>query len=305
MKPRNRALHIPSWLWTRQQGIGVDIGILASKPLRSVISAVQCFSTRIPETVRAYSHMPALLEEKMNSSRSAMSLGRSKANIKARQGTIHVVAKHRNGMDISCAASVFSDNRCCSSSSTSDFDIDERDRMDYYKPSSALFSSFCNDIVARYKLGNVVQQAEVRSLRYGHVQDVPIDDRIFSVETSNGTKYARIVILALGPGGKPFLPRQLSSVEHEGACHSSQMTPKDNVPTHVMDKIRKRRPTNVAVVGGGLTSSQVVDLLVQKGVQKVWYIMRSGLKGQSSFVPCIMAFTRTSLTQHYSQRFRS
>ena len=153
--------------------------------------------------------------------------------------------------------------------------------MDYYKPSSALFSSFCRDIVARYQLGNVVQQAEVRSLRYGPVEDLPIDERIFTVETSNGTKYARIVILALGPGGKPFLPRQLSFVEREGACHSSQMTPKDNLPSHVMEKIKKRIPTNVAVVGGGLTSSQVVDMLLQKGVQKIWYIMRSGLKGQS------------------------
>ena len=104
MNPHGLALHILCWLWTPRQGIGVGTGIHASKPLKSATSVVRCSSIQIRETVRACSRMPVLLEERMNSSRSATSLGRSRANIKPRQGTIHVVAKHRNGMDNSYAA---------------------------------------------------------------------------------------------------------------------------------------------------------------------------------------------------------
>lgn len=47
----------------------------------------------------------------------------------------------------------------------------------------------------------------------------------------------------------------------------------------VQDKIQRRQETNVVVVGGGLSSAQIVDMAVRKGVTKVWFLMRSGLKG--------------------------
>jgi cation diffusion facilitator CzcD-associated flavoprotein CzcO len=48
---------------------------------------------------------------------------------------------------------------------------------------------------------------------------------------------------------------------------------------NVQDKIQRRQETNVVVVGGGLSSAQIVDMAVRKGVTKVWFIMRSGMKG--------------------------
>lgn len=47
----------------------------------------------------------------------------------------------------------------------------------------------------------------------------------------------------------------------------------------VRDKIQRRQETNIVVVGGGLSSAQIVDMAVRKGVTKVWFLMRSGIKG--------------------------
>lgn len=71
----------------------------------------------------------------------------------------------------------------------------------------------------------------------------------------------------------------MSAEEKMGACHSSEIQtfPSPNVKS----KIQQRQETNVVVVGGGLSSAQIVDMAVRKGVTKVWFLMRSDLKGKS------------------------
>jgi cation diffusion facilitator CzcD-associated flavoprotein CzcO len=94
--------------------------------------------------------------------------------------------------------------------------------------------------------------------------------------------YSRSVVLAIGPGGAgvskiyPWKP----STEQGGAaacCHSTEI--KSFPSPNVQKKIQRRKETNVVVVGGGLSSAQIVDMAVRKGVTKVWFLMRSGLKG--------------------------
>ncbi|KAI9715756.1 MAG: hypothetical protein M1812_005754 [Candelaria pacifica] len=158
-------------------------------------------------------------------------------------------------------------------------EIDERNRSDYFTPSSNLFASYCSDIEARYHLKDIVRKADAISIDYGLVQGLSTDDEdLFTIETSTGIQYARTVVVAVGPGGKPVLPRQLSTAESEGACHSSQVNPGKVLPAHIRAKISRHRETNVVVVGGGLTSGQLVDLVLTQGISKVWYVMRTGLK---------------------------
>ncbi len=127
----------------------------------------------------------------------------------------------------------------------------------------------------------MVRKAEAHSIDYGPVHGVSTEEEnLFSVKTSIAIQYARTVILAVGPGGKPILPRQLSTMESEGACHSSQISPGGGLPVHIKAKMSRHKDTNVVVVGGGLTSCQLVDLLLKRGVGKVWYVMRSELKGK-------------------------
>ncbi|OQE28486.1 hypothetical protein PENSTE_c003G07708 [Penicillium steckii] len=167
-------------------------------------------------------------------------------------------------------------------------EIDERDRKDYYSPSTDLFSDYCNSIVDRYGLdepGQILKQ-EVTGISYDYLPergDVPVSNsKVFTVTSSTGQKfYSRAVVLAIGAGGAniskifPWKP----TTEEEGAsacCHSMEMKMFPSI--NVKNKIQSRRQTNVVVVGGGLSSAQLVDLAVRKGVTKVWLLMRSDFK---------------------------
>jgi cation diffusion facilitator CzcD-associated flavoprotein CzcO len=49
-------------------------------------------------------------------------------------------------------------------------------------------------------------------------------------------------------------------------------------PAHMRAKIESRRLTRMLIVGGGLTSIQLADLALKRGVSKVWQLMRGKLK---------------------------
>ncbi|KAJ6081918.1 hypothetical protein N7499_006792 [Penicillium canescens] len=161
-------------------------------------------------------------------------------------------------------------------------EIDERDRKDYFSPSTDLFADYCASIIDRYGLNEPGQilQREATGLSYDYVSDG--SEKIFTISTSTGEKfYSRAVVLAIGPGGAgvskiyPWKPAN----DQEGAagcCHSMEI--KTFPSPNVQDKIQRRQETNVVVVGGGLSSAQIVDMAVRKGVTKVWFIMRSGMK---------------------------
>ncbi|KAJ5327605.1 uncharacterized protein N7506_010707, partial [Penicillium brevicompactum] len=162
-------------------------------------------------------------------------------------------------------------------------EIDERDRKDYFSPSTGLFADYCASIIDRYSLDEPGQilQCEATDLSYDYLSDNS-DSKVFTITTSAGKKfYSRTVVLAIGPGGAgvsknfPWKP----SSEQEGAaacCHSMEI--KQFPSPGVRDKIQRRQETNIVVVGGGLSSAQIVDMAVRKGVTKVWFILRSGLK---------------------------
>ncbi|KAI9673148.1 MAG: hypothetical protein M1817_003010 [Caeruleum heppii] len=151
-------------------------------------------------------------------------------------------------------------------------EINERQRKDYFTPSAALFEDHCRAVVERYGLADVVERAEVRIISYGAIDGLEAEGDLFTLQTSNGRCYARTVVLAVG--AQPAMP---FSPDPEYCCHSSQLG--DNLfPARVRQRIERREETNVAVVGGGLTSAQVVDLAVSRGASKVWLFMRGPLK---------------------------
>ncbi|KAL7271812.1 hypothetical protein RUND412_005400 [Rhizina undulata] len=76
----------------------------------------------------------------------------------------------------------------------------------------------------------------------------------------------------------PVCPRPLSEDEKEGACHSSQLLGRELLSPIVEEQVKARATTRVVVVGGGLTSAQIVDALVRKGVEEVHLIMRGPMK---------------------------
>lgn len=173
-------------------------------------------------------------------------------------------------------------------------DVDERDRKDYYTPSTNLFASHCEEVIRRYGLGpDMLRQERVVDICFdeaGSFEDAEHDSvvsddastegqKIFRVKTDAGVRYANVVILAVGPGNAPSIPSVLglpSPSPHEGYIHAMQI--KQFPPPHVTAKMKARPSTNIIIVGGGLTSVQLADLAIKRGVSKVHLLMRGPLK---------------------------
>ncbi|KAF2803509.1 FAD binding domain-containing protein [Mytilinidion resinicola] len=156
--------------------------------------------------------------------------------------------------------------------------IDERDRNDYFTPSRGLFAEHCRCVIDRYGLREgLVRQESVQDVGFREVENVAGEsERIFTLETNKGIHYARSVVLAVGPGNAPAIPGLSASERTDGACQSMQI---QRFPgPSVQSKIKAKRVTNVMVIGGGVTSAQLVDLAVRRGVTKVWHVMRGPLK---------------------------
>ncbi|KAI1497478.1 FAD binding domain-containing protein [Biscogniauxia marginata] len=154
--------------------------------------------------------------------------------------------------------------------------VDERDRNDYFVPSTPLFFSHCNCLTDRYNLSsNVISHENVKDIRYGYIEDFSETEKVFTIKTDSKCHYARTVVLAVG-GNPPYIPGLKPSEELEGATHAMQI--KEFPSSSIRQKIATRNSTNVLIVGGGLTSAQLADLAIRKGVSKAWLIMRGPLK---------------------------
>lgn len=113
------------------------------------------------------------------------------------------------------------------------------------------------------------------------ISDDVLEDekKIFRIKTDLGVHYAHVVILAVGPGNAPtipIIPGLPNETTHEGFAHALHV--RHFPPSYVMTKVKARRPTNLVIVGGGLTSIQLADVAIRSGVSRVWLLMRGPLK---------------------------
>jgi lysine/ornithine N-monooxygenase len=161
--------------------------------------------------------------------------------------------------------------------------IDERDRKDYVAPPTDLFQSYCAFIAKRYSLldKSLIQQTTVSDIDYDYIPHLSPDEKTFTVRTEDSTLYARSVVLSVGAGNAPCIPKPFPEKGCPAACHAFQ--PADGV---LRERLRKGLSTNVVVVGGGLTSAQIVDRAIRQGVSKVYHIMRGPMKGEA-FCPIV------------------
>ncbi|KAM0333202.1 hypothetical protein ACHAQA_001862 [Verticillium albo-atrum] len=160
-------------------------------------------------------------------------------------------------------------------------DVDERDRKDYFTPPTSLFLQHCRSIAERYGCGNIVRNEMVQNVDYPTTHVSCPDEKLFTVRSDKGLHYARAVVLAVGPANKPVIPNIPGlgvdqGLEPPHVCHSMKI--KEFPATVVQNRIAAHRPTNVLVVGGGLTSAQLTDLAIRRGVTKVWHLMRGPCK---------------------------
>ncbi|KAI9659652.1 MAG: hypothetical protein M1831_003733 [Alyxoria varia] len=165
--------------------------------------------------------------------------------------------------------------------------IDERDRKDYFTPSTDLFAQHCRYVIHRYGLHEstgLVRKETVEDIDYGTVSDCSDADTVFTVRTNHNTHYARAVVLAVGTGSpSPLTPSAQPSGptafrRRAGFSHSFEIRGNDFPAASVRAKIQRSRATTLLIVGGGLTAAQLADLAIKRGVSKVWMVMRGQLK---------------------------
>lgn len=190
-------------------------------------------------------------------------------------------------------------------------DINQRDQWDYYTPSQSLFCDHCDSVATRYHLNDgLVHKEEVQDIRYGFSDDINSDMKLFTVVTDKTIRYAKAVILAVGPANAPVLP-EIPSLSFPGqhapgaampqACHSMQI-PQHQFPAPIVQqRLRTGQKANVLVVGGGLTSAQLSDLAVRRGV-RVWHVMRGPLRTKAFDVDlCWMGKYKTLHQAYFHQ----
>jgi cation diffusion facilitator CzcD-associated flavoprotein CzcO len=137
----------------------------------------------------------------------------------------------------------------------------------------------------------VIRQEDVQDIVYGYLDQYARlhactdTEKIFTVSTSRGTYHARAVVLAVGPGNKPSIPGSPHSGLSQQApepqvMHAMQIRPEPGFFPDPLVLSRKKagRHTSILIVGGGLTSAQLADMAVRRGVDTVHLVMRSGLK---------------------------
>lgn len=158
--------------------------------------------------------------------------------------------------------------------------VDGRDRIDYYTPSTALFEDYCRSLVDRYQLQGMVQKAAVSDITFGDV-GCSSNGRMFTVDTDQGTYLARIVVIATGPSMRPSIPPdhnlRLTDISRKHTSHV--FLPNGlSLPSSTLHKISIKRSTQIAIVGGGLTSAQLAVSLLSSGVTHVHLLMRGRYK---------------------------
>lgn len=141
-------------------------------------------------------------------------------------------------------------------------------------------------MISRYDLRPLIRKANVVSVEHArlHAKGTTfLPDPGFCITTvSSGTFGARAVVLAVGVSSNPNIPSYLSPRSTGaglGWCHSSALHESSFFNDSLSRKVQSQKRTmHVAVIGGGLTSAQIADIVIRKGVEKVFLICRSHIK---------------------------
>jgi hypothetical protein len=165
------------------------------------------------------------------------------------------------------------------------------DRDLFYTPSKTLFSEFCDDLVDRYQLHDIVVKGVCENI--DKIKDV--FHVSYSTSTSTETVFAKAVVSAIGNTNLKNIPefvKNIKTVYPENRiahaydfieCLRSEHDEfvsdhKEIIPKGLELKLKSDQMSTLLVVGGGLTSAQLVDIGIKRGFKRVVLLMRSVLK---------------------------
>ena len=126
---------------------------------------------------------------------------------------------------------------------------------------------------------HLIRQETVNNIDFDVFPQIDQDAKVFRVSTNYGQHFAKAVVLAIG-GSKPVIPAPFPVMLPKAASHAMWLEEGCVVSQQLQSKIYARQETNAVVIGGGLTSAQIADCLVRKGVSQVHLVMRGPWKGK-------------------------
>ncbi|KAK5699063.1 hypothetical protein LTR97_006712 [Elasticomyces elasticus] len=186
------------------------------------------------------------------------------------------LSKHKKKKRTNCKKSGDSGNMLILRRIMGSYEIDERDREDYFTPSSKLFEDFCVKLATNYSLKEgLIRQESVQQIEYTNFDG---GSPVFTVRTNRAVHQSHAVVVAVGSGDDPVIPAPFPSGICIGAVHSARMMPGRLIDPSLACKIRARKTTNVLVIGGGLSSAQITDAVLGAGVSRVWHLVRGPLR---------------------------
>jgi hypothetical protein len=130
------------------------------------------------------------------------------------------------------------------------------------------------------------------------------------MEADDGITYhvgAKVVVSACGPSGNPNIPSFLSTHIPVGQSEGARAKPplfgpgwqhsaalalpgQELPPKGLVNRQKGGEVASLVVLGGGLTSAQICDVAIRRGIRKVVLVVRSHLKGESQgFSRCQMS----------------
>jgi len=137
----------------------------------------------------------------------------------------------------------------------------------YDRPSLALFNAHCDEVIQKHGLAEIHVQARA--------QKACVSERGVRVGLSDGQELtAHHIVLAIGMSEQPAWP-QWADASDTRIFHIFQ--PPDPSPATSPDRNWPRQPETVAVVGGGISASQVALRLEKQG-HHVHLISRHALR---------------------------
>lgn len=159
-------------------------------------------------------------------------------------------------------------------------DINMRDWKDYYRPSTPIFRDHCQSIVDRYGLHDVVEKEKVLDIKYTLVTIMGTNQsgKGFVITTNKGIYGCKICVLASGHKGKANYPIKPFDdlVKLERSCHTSHIF--QHQVTFPPPNLKSNTSGSLCVIGGGLTSAQLVDTAINLGIKEVYLLLRGPIK---------------------------
>jgi hypothetical protein len=173
--------------------------------------------------------------------------------------------------------------------------FNERERDNFLVPTSRLFRDFCDWLIARNGLNEAVTKGRVVCIDpvvESSVSSTPLYFNVSVEMEPNKLVVVRCehVVCCIGFMNRPRIPKWVDQVDEasrmipaNSIVHSNQLLSSfktaspTHLPEHVCDRLKRKQPCHLVIVGGGLTSAHLCMLGYRLGFDRITLLIRSHL----------------------------